>query len=145
MINWLHSRVFRPEKGWDPVSPQYVAQYAESEWKTGASEDLIAQLEKWLEGLQGKTVLDLGGGPGHYSIAFAKRGARVTWHDVSERYRQFARAKAEEAGVDVSFSLGYMDEASRLLGEQFDCVFNRICWNYGRGDASFARVIYSLV
>lgn len=145
MINWLHSRFFSPAKGWDPLSEGIATEYAQAEWGVGPDESLLGVLEEWLGGLKGKTVLDLGGGPGHYSVAFAKRGARVTWHDISERYRQFARTKAREAGADIIYSLGYMDDAPALLGQQFDLVFNRVCWNYGRGDASFARAIHSLV
>jgi 2-polyprenyl-3-methyl-5-hydroxy-6-metoxy-1,4-benzoquinol methylase len=145
VLNWLHSRIFRPEDGWDPVPEGYVCEYAGASWRAGADESVLNLVEKWIGNLRGKSVLDLGGGPGHYSIAFAKRGALVTWHDVSARYRRLAMDKAAQAGVEIYFSLGYMDEAPKLLAKQFDVVFNRVCWNYGWGDASFARVLYSLV
>src|SRR5688572_16693466 len=118
MINWLHSRIFRPERGWDPVSEDYFIQYAEAAWANGADQGVIDTLQEWLGGLSGKAILDLGGGPGQYAVAFAKRGAAVTWHDVSSRYRQFAMDKAAEVGVDINFSLGYMDEAPRSIGRQ---------------------------
>lgn len=145
MINWLHSRMRRPEAGWDPVSRGHAVDYADVEWDRGAQEGLLELLDDWIGGLRGKSVMDLGGGPGQYSVAFAQRGARVTWHDVSARYRDIARERASAAGVDVRFSIGYMDEAHEILHERFDLVFNRICWNYGRGDRSFSRVIWSLM
>lgn len=145
MINWLMSRLKRPERGWDPVPAEHAQQYADAEWNHGVREELLDTLEQWSGGLRDRTVLDLGGGPGQYSIALARRGARVTWHDVSARYRALAAARAAEAGVNVEFSVGYMDEAPAILGRQFDLVFNRICWNYGRGDASFAAVVWNLV
>lgn len=145
MINWLHSRIHRPENGWDPVPEDYAAQYAENEWSHGVRPKLLDFLDQWVDGLSGRNVLDLGGGPGQYSVAFAMRGAKVTWYDVSNRYLTIAKTKAKEAGVDVRFSLGYMDEAPEILEETFDLVFNRICWNYGRGDHSFARAVYSLL
>ena len=145
MINWLHSRFFRPEHGWDPVPDEYSRQYADTAWRTGVDEAVLNLVETWAGDLRGKSLLDLGGGPGQYSTAFARLGAIVTWHDVSSRYRQLAMDKAAEAGVNIRFSLGYMDEAPQLLGEQFDIVFNRVCWNYGRDDVSFANVIHSLV
>lgn len=146
MINWLHSRLHRPERGWDPVPPDHAAQYGRGEWQ-GINEAVLDQLERWTGGLAGKKVLDLGGGPGQYTIAFAERGADATWFDISRNYLEMAKGKAAERGVQdrVRFALGYMDEAPALLGEQFDLVFNRICWNYGRDDASFAGTIYSLV
>jgi hypothetical protein len=41
--------------------------------------------------------------------------------------------------------LGYLDDAVRLLERTYDLVFNRICWYYGRGDRSFADMVYRLV
>jgi 2-polyprenyl-3-methyl-5-hydroxy-6-metoxy-1,4-benzoquinol methylase len=135
----------RPEKGWDPVPQGYSLQYANHEWAAGAQEKLLDDLEARIGGFAGKTVLDLGGGPGHYSVAFAKRGAEVTWFDVSKNYRDFAQQKALESDVRLEFALGYLDEASRMLNRQFHLVFNRICWYYCFDDSSFATVIYELV
>lgn len=145
MINWFHSRIHRPEKGWDPVPDSHVAQYAAGEWFYGAQDELTDILDGWCGGLAGKSILDLGGGPGQYAVAFARRGARVTWYDVSNRYRELAEAKAREHGVTIQFAIGYLDEAADILDQKFDLVFNRICWYYGRGDASFSRVLYDLV
>lgn len=146
MVNWLLSRVHRPEKGWDPVPPDHALRYGENEWQ-GLNETVLAQLEAWCGGFAGKRVLDLGGGPGQYSVAFAQRGARVTWFDISRTYQEMARAKATERGVvdRIEFALGYMDEAPALLAGQFDLVFNRICWNYGWSDHGFAAACYQLV
>jgi 2-polyprenyl-3-methyl-5-hydroxy-6-metoxy-1,4-benzoquinol methylase len=146
MLNFLFSRINTVASGWDPVGEEHVARYAQAEWDLGADKALIGQLNDWLPGgLSGKTVLDLGGGPGQYAVALAKTGASVTWHDVSVRYMAIARRKADEHGVAIEFSHGYLDDAPHLLGRQFDLVFNRICWNYGRGDGSFAKVVYALV
>jgi 2-polyprenyl-3-methyl-5-hydroxy-6-metoxy-1,4-benzoquinol methylase len=145
LINWLSSQLHRPEKGWDPVPSSHVQTYGDAEWRAGARTETLDLLEKWLGGFAGKSVLDLGGGPGQYTIAFAKRGANVSWHDVSARYRDYTSRRADEAGVKVSFSVGYMDEASSILGRKFDLVFNRICWCYGRGDRSFADTFWDLV
>jgi 2-polyprenyl-3-methyl-5-hydroxy-6-metoxy-1,4-benzoquinol methylase len=145
MINRLHSWLYRPENGWDPVPRSYAHEYGGHEWSAGVQDSLLDELENRLGGFAGKQVLDLGGGPGHYSVAFARRGANVTWFDVSKNYRDFAQTKAAEANVKVDFALGYMDDSSRILGRQFDLVFNRICWNYCMNDASFAGVIYALL
>jgi SAM-dependent methyltransferase len=145
MINGLHSRLHRPESGWDPVPQSHVLEYGAHEWASGADARLLDELEQRMGGFAGKQVLDLGGGPGQYSVAFAKRGARVTWLDISARYRDFARQRADDAQVPVEFLLGYMDEANRLTQRRFDLVFNRICWYYCISDASFADVVYQLV
>jgi 2-polyprenyl-3-methyl-5-hydroxy-6-metoxy-1,4-benzoquinol methylase len=146
MINWFFSRAQRPERGWDPVPAEHARQYSRSEWQS-VNEPLLDQLDDWVGGLAGKRVLDLGGGPGQYSVAFARRGARVTWFDVSRNYQTLAQANAAERLVAdrMQFRLGYMDDAPRLLAETYDLVFNRICWYYGRSDRSFADVVYRLV
>jgi SAM-dependent methyltransferase len=146
MINWLFSRIQRPERGWDPVPAAHAQHYGGGEWES-LNEVVLDQLEDWVGGLAGKRVLDLGGGPGQYTAAFALRGAQVTWFDVSRNYQAMAQAKAAELRVAdrVDFCLGYMDDAPRLLAEPFDLVFNRICWNYGRSDRGFADVMYRLV
>lgn len=143
MVNYLHARLHRPEKGWDPVPADYVQQYAERAW-SAVDETLITELAERMDGLEGKQVLDLGGGPGQYSVAFACRGAIVTRHDVSRNYMRIAQQKAKEAGVEVTFSLGYMDEAPSLLRKQFDLVFNRVCFYYGWSDPGFVSGIYTL-
>ncbi len=146
MINCLHARFHRPEYGWDPVPPEHAVKYGAAEWQV-VNDDVLDELEKWTGGFQGKRILDLGGGPGQYSIAFAKRGGDVTWHDVSQIYRSMAQEKANTFAVadKIHFSLGYLDEAPKLLPDPCDLVFNRGCWNYGFSDRSFAEVVYRMV
>ena len=146
MINRLHARFHRPDRGWDPVPAAHAARYGVDEW-SHIDHVLLDDLSERIGGFAGKSVLDLGGGPGQYTMAMAQRGARVTWHDVSRTYMDMSRHRAEALGLTdrVRFSLGYLDEAPQRLGERFDFVFNRICWNYGFGDRSFAAVVYGLV
>ena len=144
MINWLHSKLYRPEKGWDPVPREHARRYADAEWEK-LDESCLDKIEEWLGVFEGKRVLDLGGGPGQFSVAMARRGARVTWHDVSRIYQQFAEEKARRAGVSISWSLGYLDEALRLGEGGFDLVFNRICWYYAISDRDFSRVVWRLL
>ncbi|MEO7392395.1 MAG: methyltransferase domain-containing protein [Ramlibacter sp.] len=146
MINWLHSKLHRPEQGWDPVPLEHAREYGRLQWND-VNESVLDQLDDWLGGLKGKRVLDLGGGPAQYAVAFARRGAQVTWFDVSRNYQDLAKAKAAEFHLAdrIQFTLGYLDEAPRLLTEPYDLVFNRICWNYGQTDRSFADMVYRLV
>ncbi len=142
MINWLHSKLHRPERGWDPIPASHAHEYAELQWQS-LDEAPLGTVEEWIGGFAGKQVLDLGGGPGHFSAALARRGCAVTWYDVSATYREIARQRTR--GLPIEFGLGYLDEALRLGEGRFDLVFNRICWNYARGDAAFARMIWRLL
>lgn len=144
--NKLHAKLNRPECGWDPVPIEHVSRNSQEEWEKGVNSNLLSLLEESIGGFSGKRVLDLGGGPGHYSVAFAKLGALVTWHDISERYKKFAFQKSKENQVEIDFSLGYMDDALSKFGKNsFDLVFNRICWYYSYNDKTFSKVIYDLV
>lgn len=51
---------------------------------------------------QPATLLDIGGGPGRYSIALARMGYAVTLLDLSSVELDFARAKAKEEGVELA-------------------------------------------
>ena len=78
-VNYLHSLLHRVESGWDPISPEYAREYADFA-SSRIDITLVDHLERQVGGLSGKRVLDLGGGPGQYSVLFAERGADVTWH-----------------------------------------------------------------
>jgi SAM-dependent methyltransferase len=143
-VNFVHSLFYRVERGWDPISPEYAKEYdglASREIDTL----LVKRLDSLAGGLAGKRILDLGGGPGHYSVLFAKLGARVTWHDISQQYEQIARRHATLHGVALDFSLGYLEEAKKFGQNSFDLVFCRVCWYYCRSDRAFGRSLYSLV
>lgn len=71
----------------------------------------------------GDTVLDIGGGPGRYSLHFAKQGCNVTLVDLSEGNAALARQKAAEAGVSLTAYAENCLELERLNLGQFDHVF----------------------
>lgn len=143
-VNYLHSLLHRVENGWDPIPSSYACSYAELAWNE-RSPNLVRDLDLRVGGLTGKRVLDLGGGPGQYSILFAQYGANVTWHDVSREYEAITRERAAVAGVSIAYSIGYLEDAQRFETEPFDLVFCRVCWYYSRSDRAFARLLYSVV
>ena len=143
-VNYLHSLLHRVERGWDPIPASYAQEYAARAWSE-TRPAVVERLEQKLGGLKGKRVLDLGGGPAQYSVLFAERGAVVTWHDVSREYEAIGRSRAQAAGVNLTFSMGYLEAASRFEAEPFDLVFCRVCAYYARSDRAFVRMLYSLV
>jgi 2-polyprenyl-3-methyl-5-hydroxy-6-metoxy-1,4-benzoquinol methylase len=143
-INYVHSLFHRVEDGWDPISSEYASSYTDLAWNQ-RSPRLMDDLENRLGGFAGKRVLDLGGGPGQYSVLFAQKGAEVTWHDVSREYESITRERAAAAGVNLRFSLGYLEDARRFQEQPFELVFCRVCWYYARSDRAFSRLLYSLI
>jgi len=144
MINQVLARLYRPERGWDPVPSGWAVAYADHEWAT-FDPRVVDWIETQTGPVSGKRILDLGGGPGHYSAEFARRGARVVWHDVSRAYREIAQTRTRDLGSAIEFSLGYLEDANRFVDAPFDVVFNRICWNYSQDDRRFADLVYALV
>src|ERR1039458_10071907 len=142
LVNYLHSILHRPDRGWDPVPRHHAAAYAQH---VLATEDalIVRTLESYMNGFAGKSVLDLGGGPGIYAVRFAQAGAVVTYHDVSRGYTEIARKLAEEANVRIHFSLGYLEEARAF--PSFDLVFCRRRWCYSINERRFSRIILDLI
>ncbi len=71
----------------------------------------------------GDSVLDIGGGPGRYSIYYARKGCAVTLAELSQGNVDFAKAKAAEAGVSFpAYAVNCLELDSLGLG-QFDHVF----------------------
>lgn len=68
-------------------------------------------------------ILDVGGGPGRYSIALAQLGYEVTLFDLSKNCLELAKQKAQETQVKIaSFEHGDARDLSRFADESFDAV-----------------------
>lgn len=72
--------------------------------------------------LRGKTVLDIGGGPGRYSVYLAKLGYDVTLVDLSEGNVALAKEKFREHGVNVKANVCDARDLSSLRLGKFDNV-----------------------
>ena len=70
-----------------------------------------------------QSILDIGGGPGRYSIHYAQKGCAVTLADLSEGNVALAKAKAAEAGVSIAAHAVNCLELDQLNLGQFDHVF----------------------
>lgn len=144
MINKLLMKLRPVGGGYDPVPADHARYYTQTEWRT-FNPTMVNILEARIGGFEGKRILDLGAGPGQFAIEFAKRGGKVTWHDISRNYLAIVKDLASAHGVDLDYSLGYLEEASRLMDHPFDLVFNRICWIYCANDFEFAKLIHDLI
>jgi SAM-dependent methyltransferase len=92
---------------------------------TALSQDSVAQIEQWTS-LPGKTVVDIGGGPGYFREQFTRRGATYVVVDP-DPCEVYARGGAEgltvfgdgmqlplsTASVDIAFSSNALEHVPR--------------------------------
>ena len=71
----------------------------------------------------GSAILDIGGGPGHYSVHYAGQGHSVTLLDLSGENVRFAKGKARQYGVRFTAVQGDALDLSRFPDASFDAVF----------------------
>ncbi|MBR6382149.1 MAG: class I SAM-dependent methyltransferase [Lachnospiraceae bacterium] len=71
----------------------------------------------------GSTILDIGGGPGHYSVHYARQGHAVTLFDLSDENVRFAKKKARQYGVKITAMQGNALDLSAFPEDSFDIVF----------------------
>lgn len=70
----------------------------------------------------GDSVIDIGGGPGRYSLYLKHNGCDVTLFDLSPANVEFANRKAEEQGVKIKTVCGDARYADTLVSDRFDHV-----------------------
>jgi len=76
---------------------------------------------KGCDPIAGKSVLDVGCGPGHYAVALAQRGAtQILGLDFAPEMLALARARAESAGVAARCRFELGDFLTYPLNETFD-------------------------
>ena len=96
----------------------------QSEWEriAGRPEFLLTcrYLQRYLKA--GDRVLDIGGGPGRYSLHLAQKGCDVTLFDLSGENVKFAAGQAAEAGLALQTVCGDAREADKLTDGQYDVV-----------------------
>jgi 2-polyprenyl-3-methyl-5-hydroxy-6-metoxy-1,4-benzoquinol methylase len=85
---------------------------------------MMIRYRKTLEGcepVEGKRVLDIGCGPGHYGIALAKKGVKhVLGLDFAPAMIDLARENARAAGVEEICEFVCDDFISRSFDQKFD-------------------------
>ena len=81
----------------------------------------IQMMDRYIQA--GDKILDIGGGPGHYSIHYARLGHNVTLLDLSDENVRFAKKKARQYKVKIDAQQGDAMDLSRFEDNSFDVVF----------------------
>ena len=79
-----------PRKEWDRL----MKKYPHEKYIT------VHVMDRYIQ--PGCSILDIGGGPGHYSIHYARQGHPVTLLDLSDENVRFAKRKAGQYGVRIT-------------------------------------------
>ena len=70
----------------------------------------------------GQKVLDIGGGPGRYSLYLAGKGCDVTLFDLSPENTKFAAKRALEESLSIQTITGDVREADKLTYKKYDHI-----------------------
>ena len=70
----------------------------------------------------GDKVLDIGGGPGRYSLYLAAKGCDVTLLDLSSANVEFAKKQAAAQGVSIKAFVGDAREVDSIIRGQYDHI-----------------------
>lgn len=107
----------------DIIRSYYDAE-VETEWEriAGRPEFLLTcrYLSRYIR--PGHRVLDIGGGPGRYSLWLAQQGCDVTLLDLSPENVRFAQKKAAQEGLALTALTGDARRADAAVEGTFDCV-----------------------
>lgn len=82
----------------------------------------LSYISDELQGLFGKTVIDIGCGGGILAESMARSGANVTGLDMAQDSLNVARLHALEAGVTLNYQQATAEQYAAEHGEQFDVV-----------------------
>jgi len=102
----------------------YYDETVETEWSRieNRPEFLLTcrMLDRYMK--SGDTVLDIGGGPGRYSLYLAEKGCDVTLFDLSTENTKFAKAQAQSEGLAIKAITGDAREVDTLVEGRFDYI-----------------------
>ncbi|GFI61392.1 demethylrebeccamycin-D-glucose O-methyltransferase [Clostridiales bacterium] len=112
----------------------------------GINDELESSHDKWKERLdrllsnvRGKKILDIGCGPGFFSILLSELGYEVTAMDYSQKMLEEAEKNVIARGLSVNFERG---DAQNLCFDNasFDAVVSRnLMWNLEKPDEAYRQ------
>ena len=100
MLTKFYYQIFRNKMfNWDPVVGDYQNRYSNKDRLKNISIQTFELLEEHMGSLDGKKVLDIGGGAGNYSFKFLEYGSEVVWTDISQNMMKIAQENFTDLSI----------------------------------------------
>lgn len=109
MTNTTPLETSRPElweNMWEQTQVDEFEAWVQKESNGVRGGKIFAYVEKHLGALRGLKTIEVGSGPGIYSMVFARKGAKVTLLDYSQTALKMAEDYFEKANVPADFRYG---------------------------------------
>ena len=108
------------------IVEQYYDKYSEDEWERLNRHKIEFEITKrYIQNYITKKakILDVGGGPGRYSLFLAEQGHKVTLFDISSKNIKIAKEKSRKKGIKIGkFIHGNVLDIIEHISEQYDVV-----------------------
>lgn len=108
------------------VVEQYYDKYSEDEWERLKRHRIEFEITKrYMQNYitEKAKILDVGGGPGRYTLFLAEQSHKVTLFDISSKNIKIAKERITEKGVKIEkFIHGNVLDITEHISEQYDVV-----------------------
>ncbi|MDD5339108.1 MAG: class I SAM-dependent methyltransferase [Dehalococcoidales bacterium] len=119
------------KKHWDEVTPVHEKSgYDVKGFKAGGCTLKPIEVEE-MGNVKGKSLLHLQCHFGLDTLSWARRGAKATGVDFSDKAIELAQKLSQETGVKANFICSDIYELPKILNKKFDIVFTSygvLCW-----------------
>jgi 2-polyprenyl-3-methyl-5-hydroxy-6-metoxy-1,4-benzoquinol methylase len=134
------SRCCQPPRGYTTIFSKRAARWDAKRYRRRGLDETAQEMVEFLQerGVEGASVLEIGGGVGAIQLELLKAGAaRATNLELSPEYEEVAAELAREAGVEdrVELRLGDLVQEPALAGEADAVVMHRVVCCYPDYDA----------
>lgn len=123
-------------KFWDDIAECYMGMTMQGDIPSNVVSDLCAK--GWLDG--DSEVLELGSGPGTYSLHLAENVHRLTCLDTSDKMISILKKRSEAAGISNIDVL--KEDYHTYSGRRYDAVISSLC--PGTGSTEALKIMESL-